>query len=83
MIAPLFHSNTTTGRFYYDFDTGDVKFTEEDLSKIKKEMEKIIKAKLPLIREEVRCVCCLVMSRTSFINHTGAYTRWWCFILCS
>ena len=42
-------------RFYYDFDTGsELKFTEEDLSKIKKEMEKIIKAKLPLVREEVR-----------------------------
>lgn len=39
--------------FYYDFDTGETKFTEEDLSKIKKEMERIIKARLPLRREEV------------------------------
>jgi threonyl-tRNA synthetase len=39
--------------FYYDFDTGDTKFTEEDLSKIKKEMERIIKKRLPLRREEV------------------------------
>jgi len=39
--------------FYYDFDTGDTKFTEEDLNKIKKEMERIIKKRLPLRREEV------------------------------
>lgn len=71
--------------FYYDFDTGDIRFTEEDLNKIKKvccgglccsaggalhtrlhtltdipclppkiqEMERIIKARLPLRREEV------------------------------
>jgi len=39
--------------FYYDFDTGDTKFTEEDLSKIKKEMERIIKKRMPLRREEV------------------------------
>ena len=33
--------------------TGDTKFTEEDLSKIKKEMERIIKKRMPLRREEV------------------------------
>lgn len=42
--------------FYYDFDTGDTRFTEDDLKSIKKEMERIIKARLPLRREEVRYV---------------------------
>jgi threonyl-tRNA synthetase len=38
--------------FYYDFDSPDP-FTEADLKAIKKEMVKIIKKKLPVIREEV------------------------------
>ena len=38
--------------FYYDFDSPDP-FTEKDLKAIKKEMVKIIKQKLPVIREEV------------------------------
>ncbi|MGB7413514.1 MAG: threonine--tRNA ligase, partial [Thermosynechococcaceae cyanobacterium] len=38
--------------FYYDFDTSEA-FTEKDLKAIKKEMVKIIKQKLPVIREEV------------------------------
>ena len=38
--------------FYYDFDKPEP-FTEEDLKTIKKEMVKILKRKLPLIREEV------------------------------
>jgi threonyl-tRNA synthetase len=38
--------------FYYDFDTAEA-FTEKDLKAIKKEMVKIIKKKLPVIREEV------------------------------
>jgi threonyl-tRNA synthetase len=38
--------------FYYDFDSPDP-FTEKDLKAIKKEMVKIIKRKLPVIREEV------------------------------
>jgi threonyl-tRNA synthetase len=38
--------------FYYDFDNPDP-FTEKDLKAIKKEMIKIIKKKLPVIREEV------------------------------
>ncbi|MEB3274382.1 MAG: threonine--tRNA ligase [Prochlorothrix sp.] len=42
---------TETG-FYYDFDT-DEPFTEADLKAIKKEMDKIIRKKLPLDREEV------------------------------
>jgi threonyl-tRNA synthetase len=42
---------TETG-FYYDFDLPEP-FTEKDLKAIKKEMIKIIKSKLPVIREEV------------------------------
>ena len=42
---------TETG-FYYDFDVEEP-FTEKDLKAIKKEMVKIIKRKLPVIREEV------------------------------
>lgn len=42
---------TETG-FYYDFDSPEP-FTEQDLKAIKKEMDKIIKKKLPVIREEV------------------------------
>ncbi|NJK29625.1 MAG: threonine--tRNA ligase [Acaryochloris sp. RU_4_1] len=38
--------------FYYDFDS-PTPFTEQDLKAIKKEMVKIIKRKLPVIREEV------------------------------
>jgi len=40
--------------FYYDFDTpADKQLEEKDLKKIKKEMDKIIQYKLPLVREEV------------------------------
>lgn len=42
---------TETG-FYYDFDTPEP-FSEADLKAIKKEMDRIIKKKLPVIREEV------------------------------
>jgi threonyl-tRNA synthetase len=42
---------TETG-FYYDFDISEP-FTEQNLKDIKKEMVKIIKRKLPVIREEV------------------------------
>ena len=38
--------------FYYDFDREEP-FLEKDLRRIKKEMDKIIKMKLPLTREEV------------------------------
>lgn len=38
--------------FYYDFDNPEP-FTEKDLKAIKKEMVKIIKQKLPLMREEL------------------------------
>ena len=40
--------------FYYDFDMPlDAQLEEKDLKKIKKEMDKIIQRKLPLVREEV------------------------------
>jgi threonyl-tRNA synthetase len=42
---------TETG-FYYDFDISEP-FTQQNLKDIKKEMVKIIKHKLPVIREEV------------------------------
>ena len=42
----------TESGFYYDFEHGEG-FTEKDLKAIKKEMVKIIKQKLPVIREEV------------------------------
>lgn len=42
----------TADGFYFDFDPGRVKISEADFPKIEKEMEKIIKADLP-IRKEV------------------------------
>jgi threonyl-tRNA synthetase len=39
--------------FYYDFDTGEAPLTDADLPVIKKEMTRIIKARLPIVREEV------------------------------
>jgi len=40
--------------FYYDFELPqDAQLEEKDLKKIKKEMDKIIQRKLPLVREEV------------------------------
>jgi threonyl-tRNA synthetase len=42
----------TENGFYYDFDNPEP-FTEKDLKAIKKEMIKIIKRKLPIMREEV------------------------------
>lgn len=41
------------GRFYYDFFNEEKKMTELDLKLIKKEMDKIIRQNLPLVREEV------------------------------
>ncbi|KOP27590.1 threonyl-tRNA synthetase [Hapalosiphon sp. MRB220] len=38
--------------FYYDFDSPET-FTDKDLKAIKKEMDKIINRKLPVVREEV------------------------------
>ena len=39
--------------FYYDFYNTQKQFSEDDLKAIKKEMDKIIRADLPLRREEV------------------------------
>jgi len=38
--------------FYYDFDAKEA-FSDADLKKIKKQMQKIIRKKLPIVREEV------------------------------
>ncbi len=43
---------TTESGFYYDFDLPEP-FTTQDLKAIKKEMVKILKRKLPVLREEV------------------------------
>lgn len=40
--------------FYYDFDTKEP-ILDKDLKKIRKEMQKIVRANLPFIREEVSC----------------------------
>ena len=39
--------------FYYDFDTPEA-LSQDSLKGIKQEMQRIIKQKLPFIREEVR-----------------------------
>lgn len=39
--------------FYYDFDIKDKKFTPEDFEAIEAEMKKIIKEKIPIVREEL------------------------------
>lgn len=41
-------------RFYYDFLITDKQLSVEDLNIIKKEMDKIIKANLPIVREDVQ-----------------------------
>ena len=41
--------------FYYDFDMPQP-ITEKDLKGIKQEMQRIIKADLPFVREEVSCL---------------------------
>ncbi len=43
---------TTDAGFYYDFDRPQP-FTPEDLKKITKQMRLVIKANLPIIREEI------------------------------
>lgn len=45
--------------FYYDFDMPEP-ITEKDLKSIKQEMQRIIKADLPFIREEVSRHLCLI-----------------------
>jgi len=39
--------------FYYDFDFGNQKISDDDLPKIEKEMEKIIAQKLPFVKKEI------------------------------
>ncbi|HUS59900.1 MAG TPA: threonine--tRNA ligase [Nevskiaceae bacterium] len=39
--------------FYFDFDPGKVKISEADFPKIEKEMQKIIRANLPIKREKI------------------------------
>ena len=39
--------------FYYDMDLGDITLTEEDLSKIEKEMKKLVKDGKRIYREEI------------------------------
>ncbi|MBD3363064.1 threonine--tRNA ligase [Candidatus Dojkabacteria bacterium] len=39
--------------FYFDFDPGSIKITEEDLEKIERKMQEIVKQNLPIIREEI------------------------------
>ena len=46
--------------FYYDFDMPEP-ITEQDLKAVKKEMQRIIKADLPFIREEVSTVGLFLM----------------------
>jgi threonyl-tRNA synthetase len=43
----------TDDGFYFDFDPNGEEISEKDFPKIEAEMEKIIKADLPLIREEI------------------------------
>lgn len=43
----------TNCRFYYDFFFPEKKLSDSDLKQIKSEMDKIIKADLPIRREEV------------------------------
>ena len=46
--AKFAYGPATERGFYYDVDLGDVKLTDEDLSKIEAEMKKITKENLPL-----------------------------------
>lgn len=48
-VGPVIESGP--GFFYYDIDFGDEIITQEDLPKIEKEMEKIVKENLPVRRE--------------------------------
>lgn len=57
-------------RFYYDFFSEENKMTDADLKRIKKEMDKIIRQKLPLVREEVTRYP-HVSTAVSFQDNTG------------
>ena len=43
----------TADGFYFDFDPGDIQITPEDFPEIEAEMKKIIKADLPISRQEI------------------------------
>ncbi len=49
-----FFSRISFLRFYYDFLISDKQLTVGDLKAIKKEMDKIIKANLPIVKEDVQ-----------------------------
>ena len=46
--ADFGYGPATDNGFYYDVDLGDVKLTDEDLTKIEAEMKKIVKENLPI-----------------------------------
>ena len=43
----------TKDGFYFDFDGGKIKVTEEDFPKIEKRMKEIVHADMPMIRQEI------------------------------
>lgn len=57
-------------RFYYDFFNEEKKMTDSDLKLIKKEMDKIIRQKLPLLMEEVTRYGILLLLHTPSAGHT-------------
>ena len=61
--------------FYYDFDMPEP-ITEKDLKAVKKEMQRIIKADLPFVKEEVshpsRGRACLSQHGHTAIQHSWA-----------
>ena len=46
--AHFAYGPATDNGFYYDVDLGEVKLTDEDLTKIEEEMHKIVKENLPI-----------------------------------
>ncbi len=60
--------------FFYDFDMSEP-ITDKDLKKVKQEMQRIIKANLPFIREEVRpgwCSCQLDLPAVTLASPLSA-----------
>ena len=67
--------------FYYDFYRPDGQFAEEDLKLIKKEMDSIIKKKLPLVGNNVLERVCILLAKDetaqtyrscNWVQHTSA-----------
>lgn len=56
--------------FYYDFDLGDVKLSEDDLPKIEAEMAKIVKENLPVERFELT-----KDEAINFMKERGSFTK--------